>query len=426
MKKLIFAAMILTLALSGCGGKSVPECVQSSAKAVWKNRVYETAYMENAWFLTYTLVSGDSGERFYACSDPLCQHKPFDCAAFSGCQKQIAVVPKQKGCEIYFFRDDDPMGSGGELKLVALDLAEGSIRKVTDVESYGSTNDFLIGGDYVWFTKNTLDNNHNQSMNIFRAPLSGGKTEQVTFADDIKSGCRVEFYEDGYVYYRRGNTLVRSEDFASEEVIREDLDLFWDVQFHDGWLYYSDNLETVVYKADEPMPGGYDNVYDYTNDFMAGYADSRNSCSIMRLKLDGSGTTEKLIDGVKPGYRVDSPAWTVANGVLYCVPCDYVMKGRRIFSEYGGSKSLSYIWSDSDGTLFGVDTETKEKKVILTDAGYDIAYFDFADDGRLFVRGRVYDPDLIEAYYKDHTQRGSVPNYEINLILDSKTLKAGK
>ncbi len=429
MKRFIIAATLLftMLLLSGCSkNEEILPCVQSSVRSLYAGRIYEMASMENGFYLTYTEIDDEEQTRYYACPDPVCPHQPGECMAFTNTISEIALVPKEKGCTIYYPRYSINSDGVENLQILAYDMVSGKISKVTSIPDYKLSYSFLIGDEYLYYSGNTMTEENVQAINIFRAPLSGGDLEQVTFAEDIQSGCRVEHYEDGYLYYRRGNILVRSKDFSSEEVLFDDLDLIWDMQFYDGWLYYTDNHETVVYKPDQPIFDQYESVYGYSNEEFAEFADSRNSCSIFRVKLDGSGDRERIIDNVQPGYAIAETKWCITNNTLYCVPCDHELQGTLEFKDRITHKTaLSYVWSTTKGTLMAVDLDTMKTKTVLSDIGYDIVSFDSISIDTLIVTGQVYKIDRINAYYETNEIRSSDLRYTQQFILNKAILNGG-
>jgi len=429
MKRFIISATLLftVLLLSGCSkNEEILPCVQSSDCALFAGRIYEMAAMENGSYLTYTEIDDEEQTRYYACPDPVCPHQPGECIAFTNTISEIALVPKEEGCTIYYPRYTINKDGEENLQILAYDMASGKISKVTLIPDYKLTYSFLIGDEYLYYSCNTMTEENVQSINIFRAPLSGGDLEQVTFAKDIQSGCRVEHYENGYLYYRRGNTLVRSIDFSTEEIIFENLDLYWDVQFYDGWLYYTDDHETIVYKPDQPISDQYESVYGYSNENFAGIADSRNCCSIYRAKLDGSGVRERIIDNVQPGYAIAETKWCIANNTLYCIPCDYELQGTLELKDRITQKTaLSYVWSSTKGTLIAVDLDSIEKKTVFSDIGYDVVSFDSTGSDTLIITGQIYEIERINAYYETNEIRNSDLRYTQQFILDKTILNGG-
>ena len=429
MKRSVITAVLLftVLLISGCSqNEEILPCVQSSVRSLYAGRIYEMASMENGFYLTYTEIDDDEQTRYYACPDPVCSHQPGECMAFTNTISEIALVPKEKGCTIYYPRYSINNDGEENLQILAYDMASGKIAKITSIPDYKLSYSFIIGEEYLYYTNNTMTDKNVQAINIFRAPLSGGDLEQLTFAEDIQSGCRAEYYEDGYIYFRRGNTLVRTTDFTSEEVLFENLDLYWDMQFYDGWLYYTDDHETVIYKPDQPISDQYESVYGYSNEKFAEFADSRNSCSIYRVKLDGSGEKEKIIDHVQPGYAIAESKWYVANNTLYCIPCDYELQGTMEFKDRITHKpALSYVWSSTKGTLIAVDLDSMEKKTVFSDIGYDIFSFDSTGSDTLIVTGQVYELDKINAYYETNEILNSDLRFFQQFVLDKAILNGG-
>ncbi|MGM9626435.1 MAG: hypothetical protein ACI3XM_12090, partial [Eubacteriales bacterium] len=313
--------------------------------------------------------------------------------------------------------------SGACLQMLAYDMESNHIMQITSIPGHKLSYSFLIGDDYLYYSDNTMTEHDVQAINIFRAPLSGGDPEQITFAEDIQSGCRVEYYEDGCLYYRRGNTLVRSKDFSSEEILYTDLDLFWEIWFHDGWLYYSDDFETVLYQPDIPVSDRYETVYGYSNADFADFADAKNACSIYRVRLDGSGEKECLVQSVQPGYAIAESKWCIVDNTLYCIPCNPVFQGTVEFKDRITQKpALAYIWSTSGGTLLAVDLTSLEQHTVFSDIGYDIVSFDSSGSDTLIVTGQVYDMEKINAYYETNEIRSSDLRYSAQWILDGTVL----
>ena len=434
MKKVLFlfiVTLMLTLSLAFCGKNEVlNDCVLSSERVVWGNRIYSIELIpEKGVFLTYTEV-GDENETVYvACPDPLCSHEREECVAFSGANRSlVALVPKEKGCIIYFFRTEDGMvdpndpskGWEAHSDLLALDMQSGKIHVVTTIPDYPTMIDkFLLTDSHVYFSLNSLTmqiESDVQSVNIWRAPLNGGELEQCTFGRDaLVDGCLVEHYEDGIFYYRRGETLCRTaDDFATEEVVMEGLNNLWQIGIHDGWVYYTDEREVISLTPDEPKPEG-KSVYRYAIGEYPDALDAANICSLMRTKLDGSGTTETLVSGVST--RAD---WCIVEDTLYCVPTQYELQGKIEWENKQTKNGLTYIWSESGGELWAVDLTSKEKRVVLTDLGYDIKTIEYTGKGKFLVSGEVYDMDTINKHYEIDEITSSGLKYTVWELLDIK------
>ncbi len=423
-KKLTALLPLLPLLLLPSCTKASPDAVSSSRYAAYGNRLYSVEVIEhNGSYLAYTDVTpeGEIGDEFhYACTDPLCSHDRSECAAWSNSGGDIAIVPKSNGCTVYYFRAnaDDPWMQD----FMAFDMASGKCTRVTTLPSEPAYT-YIIADGFAYFSLNTADENNVHSINIFRAPLSGGKTEQVTFAENINDGCRLDFCENGYIYFRRGNDLYRTVDFTSEELIKSDLSLLWDIQFHDGWMYYADNLETIYYKADEEKPEGYQYIYNYSNDYITeDTLDGANSCSIVRTNIE-TGETETVIDGVTPAYALFTSKWNIIDNTLYCIPTKFEYQGKIEWSDFASPDSLTYIWSETGGSLIAVDLDTLESREVMSGLDYDITSIESAGDGRILVTSRVFDIDKINEYYKTHPHLGSDLRYSVRYIFDTKEWK---
>ena len=127
--------MLLTLiGFVGCGESEASDSyVLSSDKVIYGDRIYSIEIIEqNGSFLSYTEVGDESGEVYYACPDPLCSHKKGECISMSNSTiRDIAIVPKQKGCIIYYFRTGKDGDGYVVNELMALDMRSGKCSRVT-------------------------------------------------------------------------------------------------------------------------------------------------------------------------------------------------------------------------------------------------------------------------------------------------------
>ncbi len=422
--------MLLTLiGFVGCGESEASDSyVLSSDKVIYGDRIYSIEIIEqNGSFLSYTEVGDESGEVYYACPDPLCSHKKGECISMSNSTiRDIAIVPKQKGCIIYYFRTGKDGDGYVVNELMALDMRSGKCSRVTTLPSLAFPSSYMITDEYVYFTMNVPDEKVKQSINIFRAPLNGGELEQLSFAEDLMTGYRLEHYEYGYLYYRRGDNLYKTIDFTTEEPVleMEHFDLIWDLVFHDGWIYYADDFETVVYKPDEEIPDGYSNVYSYSNEAFVNAIDSANCCSIKRVKLDGSGEVETVVSGVQPASgSIGKQLWCIVDNTLYCVPSNFEYQGKIDWSVFFSQNSLTYIWSETGGDLLAVDLDTKEVRQVLTDTGYDITGIEYAGNNRLLIYGQIYDMDTLTKHYKTNEIKYSGLKLDTWYLIDIDDLK---
>lgn len=434
MKKVLLlfvVTLILILTLMSCGKNEVlNDCVLSSERVVWGNRIYSIGSVpEKGIFLTYTEV-GDENETVYvACPDPLCSHEREECVAFSGSNRSlVALVPKERGCVIYFFRTESGMvdpndptkGWETHSDLMALDMQNGKIHVVTTIPDYPTMIDkYLLTDSHVYFSLNSqilLIESDVQTCNIWRAPLTGGELEQCTFGEDaFIDACLIEHYEDGIFYYRRGETLCRTvDDFTTEEVVMEGLINLWRIRIHDGWVYYTDERKVISLTADEPKPDG-KSVYYYAIGEWPDALDAANICTLMRTKLDGSGTTEELISGIST--RAD---WCIVEDTLYCVPTQYELQGKIEWKNNVTKNGLTYIWSESCGELWAVDLRSKEKRVVLSDLGYDIETIEYTGKGKFLVSGYVYEIDTINKYYETNGITSTSLKFKVWELLDIK------
>ena len=430
MKKWIFVLLFTLLVLVGCGrNENLQDCVLSAERAVWGDRIYSIQSVpDKGVFLTYTEIGDEEQTVYVGCIDPLCSHDKKECTAFSDApNSQIALVPQNKGFVIYFFRtesfltdpDDPRQGYSSRSDLLAMDMKSGKCRIVTSlpfsVFSYGVS--FLVTDTHVYFTLNSQwmqIESDVQQVNIWRTPLTGGEPEQCTFGESaFVDNYRVEHYENGVFYYRCGETLCRTTDeFATEEVVMEGLNNMWKIMIHNGWVYYTDEREVISLTPDEPKPEGRE-VYGYAIGQYPEALDAANTCTLMRTKLDGSGTTEKLISGIWP--RAD---WCIVEDTLYCVPAQFELQGKIEWSNSVSKNALTYIWSESGGELWAVDLNTKEKRVVLSDLGYDISTIEYTGKGKFLVSGRVYDIDTINKHYETNYVSSSNLKYTVWELLD--------
>lgn len=427
----VFALLLFSLLVfTGCDNKEMTDSyVLSSDKVVYGDRIYSIEIIEqNGSFLAYTEIGDDSETAHYACIDPLCSHEKDECIAVSNSSiNDIALVPKSKGCMIYYFRVGRDSDGYGTEELMALDMNSGKCKKVCTLPSLAHpSQEYMITEEYAYFTMNVPDETNKQSINIYRAPITGGELEQLTFSEDILTGCRLEHYENGYLYYRRGDNLYKTVDFSTEEPVLEmgHFELIWDLVFHDGWIYYADDLETVVYQPDEEIPDGYSNVYGYSNQDFINALDSANRCSIKRVKLDGSGEVETVVTGIKPAYSaIGKPLWCIVDNTLYCVPSSFEYQGKMDWSVFYSQNSLTYIWSETGGDLLAVDLDTKEVRQVLTDTGYDITGIEYAGNNRLLIYGQIYDMDTLTKHYKTNEIKYSGLKLDTWYLIDIDDLK---
>lgn len=434
MKKLVCLPFVLLLLFCSCAkDEPLPECVKSAERVVYGNRIYSVEPVpDKGVYLTYTEIGDEEQTAYIGCVDPLCSHGKDECPAWSGAQgTPVAIVPMKKGAVVYFFRfidglvDPDDPGQGWETRtdLIAFDLSGGKCRTVTSVPARmpGET-PFLIAGGYVYFTINSAlftGDYSAQTVNVWRAPTDGGELEQITFSEDMASAYRLEHYENGTFYFRRGDTLCRtSDDFATEELVMKDLNLLWKIEIRDGLVYYSDEREVISLTPDEPKADNYAHVYHYAIGEYPEALDAANTCSLMRTRTDGSGVTEKLASGIATCLNTLAPNWCVMGNTLYCVPARFELQGTVEWGERSSPNSLSYIWSETGGDLLAIDLETGEQREALSDLGFDILSIIPAGDGRLLVSGRVYDLDLIREYASTNEIRSSELRYTVWRLLD--------
>ena len=224
---------------------------------------------------------------------------------------------------------------------------------------------------------------------------------------------RMEYYEDGIFYFRRGETLCRTtDDFVTEEVVMEGLNNLWRIEIHDGWVYYTDGREVISLTPDEPKTEDKE-VYGYAIGEYPEALDAANTCTLMRTKLDGSGTTEALVSGIST--RAD---WCIVGDTLYCVPAQFTLQGKIEWSNFVSKNALTYIWSETGGELWAVDLNTKEKRVVLSDLGYDISTMEYTGKGKFLISGEVYDIDTLNKYYETNQVTGSDLRYTVWKLLD--------
>ncbi len=413
MKKFLFLLIGILTVLTACSeSEPLADCTASSQRVVWKNRIYSIQNIPDMGaYLAYTEIGDEEETVYVGCVDPLCSHDKEECIAYSGAPGgTVAIVPKQKGCTVYYFRTENSMvdpndpsqGWASVSNLLALDIQSGKVDIVTSVPGFADRfYSFFVTDSYVYFTLNSVMlqiESDVQSVNIWRAPLTGGELEQCTFGENaFVDNYRFEHYEDGIVYYRCGETLCRTaDDFASEEVVMEGLNNLWRIEIHDGWVYYTDEREVISLTPDEPKPEGRE-VYGYA---IGGYPealDAANTCTLMRTRLDGSGVTEALISGIST--RAD---WCIVEDTLYCVPAQFELQGKIEWSNFTSRNALTYIWSESGGELWAVDLITKEKRTVLSDLGYDISTIEYTGKGKFLVSGEVYDIDTIKGHMETH------------------------
>ena len=429
MKKLLLFFLIILFALpllAACREEEpLTECVLSSKYAVTGGRIYSVQTIPGRGaYLTWITADGEDEEVHVACMDPLCSHDAGECRAYTGGGSLVALALRKEGYVLYFFRSVG-IGTGHFSELMAFDLSSCAISTVFRVPFWADSLQYMVTDQYVYFSVNSIfmadpdDDPPPKSIDIWRAPVSGGKPKQCTFSEDILSGCRIEYCEDGAVYYRRGDTLCRTvDDFASEEVVTEDFSINWQILFHDGWIYYADDLTKVIYKPDEPEAEGYAHVYDYSNERFVSARGSENCCTIVRVKSDGSGIKEVVAKGVRQDYKVGKETtWCIVGNTLYCVPTSYELQGTIEWSSRESKNSLSYIWRETGG-LLAVDLTTKETALVAEGLGYDVTSVQYAGKGKLLVTGRVYDVDAIRAYYETHDITASELRYTVRRILD--------
>ncbi|MBR4204839.1 MAG: hypothetical protein IKQ92_05110 [Clostridia bacterium] len=434
MKRIVcppLAALLFALLLLLCScakDEPLPECVMSAERVVYGNRIYSVQSVEGKGvFLTYTEIGDEEQTVYVGCVDPLCSHDKNECAAFSNAPgSRIALVPQKKGFILYFFRtenflrnpDDPSRGYGRRSDLLAMDMKTGKCSVVTSIPDMAGGLSYLLTDTHVYFTLNSLNmgiESDVQSVNIWRAPLTGGELEQCTFGEDaMTDGYRIEHYEDGVFYYRRGETLCRTDDeFASEEIVMERLNNLWSITIRDGWVYYTDEREVVSVAPDEPKPENYAHVYDYMIGEYPEALDAANICTLKRTKVDGSGTTEALTSGIST--RAD---WCIVGSTLYCVPARFELRGSIEWSAPASPNSLSYIWSETGGDLWATDLETGKTRAVFSDLGYDIQSITDAGNGRLLVSGKVYGIDDIKRHIEAEEIWSSELRYTVWKLLD--------
>ena len=112
--------------------------------------------------------------------------------------------------------------------------------------------------------------------------------------------------------------------------------------------------------------------------------------------------------------------WCIVEDTLYCVPAQFTLQGKIEWSNSVSKNALTYIWSESGGELWAVDLNTKEKRVALSDLGYDIQTIEYTGKGKFLVSGKVYDIDSINTYYETHEITGSDLKYMVWNLLEIK------
>lgn len=431
MKKLLLVVFMTTLFLFSCENREVlDECVTSSQYAVWGDRVYSVQNVsQKGNFLTYSEIDDKEGTVYIACPDPLCSHEKSECSAYAGYgNSQIALVPLKNSVEFYFFRgtsefndpNDPTQGFLDQFNLMSLNMKNGKSSVVVSFPFRVLDMPYIIADGYVYFTFNSsmmTGEYADQSVNIWRASLNGGKIEQCTFSEDVMSGYRMEHFEDGVFYYRRGNTLCStSDDFATENILIEDLDLLWRIVISDGWVYYTDDRKVITVTPNEEKSQNHSHVYGYTIGEYPSALDAANSCSIVRERADRSGEKEVLATGVK--LNILSPSWCMVGDVLYYVPSKFEFQGTVEWSTRESPNSISYIWSETGGELCSVDLKTREYKTVYTDLGYDIESIEYTGKGKLFVVGEVYDINSIKAHFEANPILSPIRGYKVWRLLD--------
>ena len=434
MKKLLITLLISIMFLSSCTqSQPLQDSTLSTERVVWGDRIYSVQSIpEFGTYLAYTEIGDEEETVYVGCVDPLCSHAKDECTAYAGnARGPVALVPQKKGCIIYYYREESELrvpdnpsqGYVRQTHLMALDMQKGTCRIVTTLPWCTTMNDnYLLTDTHVYFTLNSamIDNNYEtQSVNIWRAPLEGGELEQITFAEDVMSGYRMEHYEDGVFYFRRGDTLCRTVDnFVTEETVMENLNLMWKIVFHGDWIYYTDKREVISVTPDEPMAENYTHVYDYMIGEYPDALDAANICTLMRVRNDGSGVMEELVSGVATCFNNTAANWCIVDNTLYCVPAKFELQGTYEWSDKLSPNSLSYIWSETGGELWAVDLETKEKHVVYADLGYDIQSITYTGKGKFLVCADIYEIDEIKAYYETHPITGSIDGYTEWKLID--------
>ena len=207
MKRIVcppLAALLFALLLLLCScakDEPLPECVMSAERVVYGNRIYSVQSVEGKGvFLTYTEIGDEEQTVYVGCVDPLCSHDKNECAAFSNAPgSRIALVPQKKGFILYFFRtenflrnpDDPSRGYGRRSDLLAMDMKTGKCSVVTSIPDMAGGLSYLLTDTHVYFTLNSLNmgiESDVQSVNIWRAPLTGGELEQCTKLKKVKKG----------------------------------------------------------------------------------------------------------------------------------------------------------------------------------------------------------------------------------------------
>jgi len=98
----------------------------------------------------------------------------------------------------------------------------------------------------------------------------------------------------------------------------------------------------------------------------------------------------------------------------------YELQGKIEWSNHVSKNVLTYIWSESGGELWSVDLTSKEKRVVLSDLGYDIQTIEYTGKGNFLVSGTVYDIDTINTYYETNYVGFSSLKYTVWELLTIK------
>ncbi|MBQ8497981.1 MAG: hypothetical protein IJ489_11085 [Clostridia bacterium] len=392
MKKLIsiilcFCTLFLLISCNQ-NEREEKECYISSNNLVYGNRIYQLSQVEpGEWYLTYINIGDESGEIHIGCIDPLCTHDRATCVAASYLG-EVVLMPGKKAPTAYFSSIVD---GRSQLGIVSLDMETGE-RKVVcefseDFQPDGIFFSFIIAGDYLYTIGRITDGSEGSVChNIWRASLSGGEFEKMTWAEDQNAYYDLYYIDaEGYHYYVRHindstyeHILYRSKDFVNEQKL---LDCTYTgefpqnsieyLKFYEGMMYYTVRMADVSHELiEEPLSKEDEGYQLYNKEGFQNIFD----LAIYRMPMDGSGEPELLVKGIgNYGVATSSP-YQIANGKLYYMPYEehYLGKLDYVLPQYitgdptedakkkKNMRCLSYLYAPNDGSIYEFDLETKE------------------------------------------------------------------
>lgn len=313
----------------------------------------------------------DSDNKYYACSNPLCQHQDNSCPAFClGSFNLLIIDPEERTLPlIYMFgRNENSIYKDGvkvenpKAQLMVIkefDMSTNTGRIVTDEFPYRNIIDRLYYNGFIYATAIDGDNM--------------GRIVSI----NVKTG---EFRQLDY-------------DLSASVI-----------GIYDGYLYFN-NYKSMLLRCDLKL-SKYEEVYDCKTGFLRRgaispfaridgnyiYFESNSREAVQNRELGNTVISDIYrlnLDNIKEGAELmveEVYSFYPYNGDLYYTHWDF-----KSYGELNTTSGRALVCSKTGGTLYKYDTKTNTSSVFIEDCGADFdRIYEFNDKFILFT-GLHYD-----------------------------------